>query len=265
MSEVSLQSVSVTYSSGPAVVRVNHTVASGEWVSLIGPNGAGKTSLLRACLGLVKHQGTIRINGTDLSTVGVTERSRMIAYAPQTPRLPQGMTALEYVLLGRTPYISRFGSDSAKDRLIACDVLERLDMGRYRTTPLGSLSGGEQQRIVIARALAQQASVLLLDEPTASLDVGHQQQALELVDRLRRESSLTVISAMHDLTLSGLYCDRLALIRCGSIIATGPARDVLRADLLESTYGAAVRVLHDDDGTVIVVPTRKPDKGTPDV
>jgi iron complex transport system ATP-binding protein len=119
------------------------------------------------------------------------------------------------------------------------------------------MSGGERQRMVIARALAQQAPVVLLDEPTASLDVGHQQQALELVDRLRRESGLTVISAMHDLTLAGLYCDRLALIRCGSIIASGSAHDVLRADLLESTYGAAVRVLHDEDGTVVVVPTRK--------
>ncbi len=257
MTALELQSVSVTYSSGPAVINVSLDVAPGEWVCLIGPNGAGKTSLLRACLGLVEHKGTIRINGTDLSTATVAERSRLIAYAPQDPVLPVGMTACEYTLLGRTPYISRFGSESSADRLIATEVLDRLDMGRYRNTALGSLSGGERQRIVIARALAQQASVVLLDEPTASLDVGHQQQALELVDRLRSESGLTVISAMHDLTLAGLYCDRLALIRCGSIIASGPARDVLRADLLESTYGAAVRVLHEDDGTVVVVPTRK--------
>ena len=257
MIALELESVSVTYSSGPAVINISHGVAACEWVCLIGPNGAGKTSLLRACLGLVQHQGTIRIDGTDLSTINVAERSRLIAYAPQDPVLPPGMTALQYTLLGRTPYISRFGSESAADRLIACDVLERLDMGRYRNTPLASLSGGERQRIVIARALAQQASMVLLDEPTASLDVGHQQQALELVDRLRRESGLTVISAMHDLTLAGLYCDRLVLIRCGSIVATGPARDVLRADLLESTYGAAVRVLHADDGTVVVIPTRK--------
>jgi iron complex transport system ATP-binding protein len=121
---------------------------------------------------------------------------------------------------------------------------------------LGSLSGGERQRLVIARALAQEAPVLLLDEPTSALDIGHQQQALELVDRLRRESGLTVLSAMHDLTLAGLYADRLTLLDHGRVVASGLAADVLDADILRKYYGADVRVSIGEDGTVIVVPVR---------
>jgi iron complex transport system ATP-binding protein len=121
---------------------------------------------------------------------------------------------------------------------------------------LRTLSGGERQRLVIARALAQQAPVLLLDEPTSALDVGHQQRALELVDGLRRERGLTVISAMHDLTLAGIYSDRLALMHDGHVVASGPASAVLRADTLREFYGVSVRILHDPDGTVVVVPSR---------
>ena len=118
------------------------------------------------------------------------------------------------------------------------------------------MSGGEQQRLVIARALAQDAPILLLDEPTSALDIGHQQQALELVDRLRREHGLTVISAMHDLTLAGLYADRLALLHRGSVVASGPASHVLRPETLSEFYGVSVAVHHEPDGTVVVIPRR---------
>ena len=257
MSELRFDGVSVSYDGCPAVIEVTETIASGEWLCLIGPNGAGKSSLLRACLGLIPYHGSILVDGVALSTLSFSSRARLIAYAPQEPLLPDTMCAYEYVLLGRTPYVSRFGRESGEDRRIALEVLDRLDLGVFAKRPLGSLSGGERQRIVIARALAQQCPILLLDEPTSSLDVGHQQQALELVDRLRLESKLTVFSTMHDLTLAGLYCDRLALIRLGRFVATGPAVEVLRADLLSETYDAAVRILRDPDGTVVVVPTRK--------
>jgi iron complex transport system ATP-binding protein len=135
-------------------------------------------------------------------------------------------------------------------------VLERLDLVSFSTRHLGTLSGGERQRLVIARALAQEAPVLLLDEPTSALDIGHQQQALELVDRLRREHGLTVVSAMHDLTLAGLYADRLALLHEGHLVATGDAAHVLRAETLSEFYGASVTVHQQDDGTVVVIPRR---------
>jgi iron complex transport system ATP-binding protein len=160
------------------------------------------------------------------------------------------------VLLGRNPYVSYFGSETKHDRLLVDDVLERLDLHEFADRRLGTLSGGERQRLVIARAIAQEAPILLLDEPTSALDIGHQQQALELVDRLRREHGLTVVSAMHDLTLAGLYADRLSLLHQGHVVATGGAAHVLRPDILSEFYGVSVSVHHEPDGTVVVVPRR---------
>ena len=128
------------------------------------------------------------------------------------------------MLLGRSPYVGYFGTESRHDRAMAADVLDRLDLDAFADRRLGTLSGGERQRLVIARALAQEAPILLLDEPTSALDIGHQQQALELVARLRREHGLTVVSAMHDLTLAGLYSDRLALLHEGQCVASGAGR-----------------------------------------
>ena len=143
---------------------------------------------------------------------------------PQQPTLPEDMTGFEYVLLGRSPYVGYFGSETRHDRAMAHSVLDRLDLSDFTDRRLGELSGGERQRLVIARALAQEAPILLLDEPTSALDIGHQQQALELVARLRRDHGLTVISAMHDLTLAGQYADRLALLYEGQCVARGPCR-----------------------------------------
>ena len=136
------------------------------------------------------------------------------------------------------------------------DVLDRLDLAEFRDRHLGELSGGEAQRMVIARALATEAPVLLLDEPTSALDIGHQQQALELVSTLQRDHGLTVVSAMHDLTLAGLYSDRLALMHEGNVVAMGTATEVLQADRLAEFYGVRVSVHHEPDGTVVVIPRR---------
>ena len=150
-----------------------------------------------------------------------------------------------------------FRSETKHDRSVVSGVLEQLDLDRFRDRYLGAMSGGERQRLVIARALAQEAPVLLLDEPTTALDIGHQQQALDLVDGLRRRHGLTVISAMHDLTLAGLYSDRLALLHEGHLVSQGMAVDVLRAETLAEFYNVSVKVHHEADGTVIVIPVRQ--------
>ena len=167
------------------------------------------------------------------------------------------MTGGDYVLLGRTPHIGYFGAPTRHDRAMADDVIDRLDLGALATRRLGQLSGGERQRLVIARALATEAPILLLDEPTSALDIGHQQQALELVARLRAEHGLTVISAMHDLTLAGMYADRLALLHEGTVVAEGAVDEVLHADTLAEFYGVRVTVHRDPDGTVVVIPRRE--------
>ena len=156
---------------------------------------------------------------------------------PQSPTIPDDMTGFEYVLLGRRPTSATSGRPVVHDKAMTADVLDRLELAEFAQRHLGTLSGGERQRLVIARALAQEAPILLLDEPTSALDIGHQQQAFELVARLRADHGLTVVSAMHDLTLAGLYSDRLALLHEGQCVARGPAADVLRAETLAEFYG----------------------------
>jgi iron complex transport system ATP-binding protein len=167
------------------------------------------------------------------------------------------MTVAEYVLLGRTPHIGYFGTEGVHDLEAADRALARLDLIHFQSRRLGTLSGGERQRAVLARALAQEAPVLLLDEPTSGLDIGRQQLALELIDSLRREDGLTVLSAMHDLTLAGQYADRLVFVDDGRVVASGRPRDVLVPELIAAHYGAAVRVIRADatDG-LVVVPAR---------
>jgi iron complex transport system ATP-binding protein len=183
------------------------------------------------------------------------ERARRVAMVPQIPTTPPDMTVRAYVLLGRTPYVGYFGGESGADRAAADRALARLELEPLAHRPLGSLSGGERQRAVLARALAQEADILLLDEPTSALDLARQQQVLELVDGLRHEDGLAVLAAMHDLTAVALYADDVHLLGGGRLVASGPARAVLRADVLAEHYGAAIRVL-DHDGELVVVAAR---------
>jgi iron complex transport system ATP-binding protein len=256
MTSLAFVDVSVKYGSSVAVQGFTDTVRPGEWLCLIGPNGAGKSSLLRSAAGLVKYEGGILVDGSPLHLRTSRRRAALVAHVPQSPSMPEDMTAAEYVLLGRNPYVGYFGSETKHDRMMVARVIERLDLEAFAHRRLATLSGGERQRLVIARALAQEAPIMLLDEPTSALDIGHQQQALELVDSLRREHGFTVVSAMHDLTLAGLYSDRLALLHQGHCVAAGPADQVLKAETLSEFYGVSVTVHHEPDGTVVVVPRR---------
>lgn len=257
MSTLGYCNLAVDYESIRAVQSFNGILHSGEWLCLIGPNGAGKSSILRATAGLVDYTGSIAIDQTEIPATSPRWRARHIAYVPQSPVIPSDMTVNDYVLLGRNPYVDHFASESHADRQVVAEVLDQLELSGLGRRRLLTLSGGERQRVVIARALAQEAPVLLLDEPTSALDIGHQQHALELVDRLRRERGLTIVSTMHDLTLAGLYSDRLALLHQGVCVAQGSARDVLTSESLAEFYGAKVNVHQSDDGTVVVVPSRK--------
>jgi iron complex transport system ATP-binding protein len=257
MSSLGFECLNVLYDKQEAVFALTEQVKPGEWLCLIGPNGAGKSSVLRAVAGLVKYRGVITVDGASIDMRSPRRRAAMVAYVPQSPLMPDDMTGAEYVLLGRNPSVGYFGSETKHDRALVADVLERLDLGEFAKRRLGTLSGGERQRLVIARAIAQEAPILLLDEPTSALDIGHQQQALELVDRLRREHGLTVVSAMHDLTLAGLYAYRLALLHHGHVVASGSAAQVLRPETVSEFYGVSVTVHHEPDGTVVVVPRRE--------
>ncbi len=256
MTSLSFDNVRVSYNGRTAVAGFTDSVKPGEWLCIIGPNGAGKSSLLRAIAGVTSHDGRILVDGSPLSARSSRRRAQLIAFVPQSPVLPSGMTGAEYVVLGRNPFVTHFGRETHHDYSMARDVIERLDLVHLASRDVETLSGGERQRLVIARAIAQEAPILLLDEPTSALDIGHQQQALELVDKLRREHGLTVVSAMHDLTLAGIYSDRLVLMHAGHCVAQGSAEDVLRPETLGEFYGVSVRVHREADGTIVVVPHR---------
>ena len=238
-----------------AVRGLSLRAESGGWTALIGPNGAGKTSALRALAGLVPFDGEVRVEQQDVRRLGRRALARLVAFVPQKPETPPELTVAEYVLLGRTPHISYLGGEGKRDREAAARALRRLDLEEFAQRPLGSLSGGELQRAVLARALAKEARVLLLDEPTTSLDLGRQQLVLELVDELRCDG-LTVVTTMHDLTLAGQYAEHVVLLDAGSVVAEGPAVEVLSATTVAAHYGANVRVIEDASG-VFVVPVRR--------
>jgi iron complex transport system ATP-binding protein len=254
---VELDRVSVAYDGRRAVREVTVSVGPGEWVGLIGANGAGKTTLLRAVAGLVDFEGSVLIAGRPTAALGRRQRARSVAYVPQSPELPADMSVLDYTLLGRTPHISYLAVESSSDVAQCHRLLARLGLTPLGGRLLSTLSGGERQRVVLARALAQEAPVLIMDEPTSALDLSHRVEALEIVDALRREWGLTVVSALHDLTLAGQFADRLLLLSGGGVAAVGSPADVLREDILESAFGGSVRVIRADDGELVVAPTRR--------
>jgi iron complex transport system ATP-binding protein len=255
--QIVVSGLSVSFGTKAALEGVNVSVATGEWVALIGPNGAGKTTMLRAIAKMVRSAGGIMLGGHPASRLGQRKLARLIAYVPQHPVLPPAMTALDYVLLGRTPHLGYFAVETDADRRICLDLLDRMTLADMAGRRLGTMSGGESQRLVLARALAQQAPILLLDEPTSALDLGRRVDALEMIDELRTERSLTVLSAIHDLTLAGQFADRLVLLHEGKVAADGDPAAVLRDDLLSATFGAGVGVMRTTAGELAVISHRR--------
>jgi cobalamin transport system ATP-binding protein len=256
VSAIDVRSLSVALAGRQILHDVSLGVPSGGWLGLIGPNGAGKTTLLRAVAGLVPASGEVTFDGAPAREMRARDRAKLVAIVAQRPVLPDAMIVSDYVLLGRTPHIAYLDTETRSDLEIAAAALERLDVAEFAGRPLGTLSGGEQQRVVLARALAQATPTLLLDEGTNALDVGSQQQVLELVAELRETDGITVISAMHDLTLASQYADSVALLGAGRVVAAGPPGDVIRPDLIAAHYGADVHVEETSDG-IVVYPVRR--------
>ncbi len=257
MTSLQVRDVSVTLGGTRVVDGVSLSVEKGEWLGLIGPNGAGKTTLLRAVTGAAPtDSGEVICQGINLAELGVRPRARMMAVVPQRPVVPWGMGVADYVLLGRTSHIGLLGREKRSDLDIAQESLKALGLEKLSRRRLDELSGGELQRAMLARALTQDAPLLILDEPTSSLDVGHGQQMMEMVDRLRREQRLTVISALHDLTLAAQFCDRLVMMSGGKAILDGPPRSVITEHSLRDHYGARVRILSGPEFGVVVIPLR---------
>lgn len=260
-----VKGLSAAYGSQQVFSDVSFEVAAGDWVVIIGPNGAGKSTLLKAIAGLTPVEGSVELDGTPVANMRARHRARAVAYVPQNPFLPPGMKVFDYVLLGRTPYLSPLGKESVSDVEYVRNVLEQLSVAEFASRELSTLSGGEAQRAVLARALAQDCDLLLLDEPTSALDLGRQQETMAVIDDLRLRRQLTVVMTMHDLTLAGQFGHRLLLLNGGGILAEGTPGDVLTSETIRRHYGAQVRIIDDPDGGVIVVPTRAEPESQADV
>jgi iron complex transport system ATP-binding protein len=235
---------------------IDLAVHKGELVALIGPNGAGKTTLLRTISGgLVPSQGKIEVAGRNLQQLSPAQRAAYLAVVPQAHNLPQGFTTWQTVMLGRTPYLGWLGRHSPADRQRVEWAMRRTRLTDLSDRPVGKLSGGEQQRVLLARALAQDTPILLLDEPTSNLDLHHQSLLLNLVKSLASEQGLAVLMALHDLNLAALYADRLALLVHGKLRLVGEPEEVLTPEILAEAYQVPVRVIpHPDYGTPLILP-----------
>ncbi|GAA3145938.1 ABC transporter ATP-binding protein [Planomonospora alba] len=242
MSRIRAEGLGVVLDGRQVLSGIDLHVRRGDWLAVIGANGAGKSTLLKALAGVLPCTGEVLVDDVPVRSLPPRKRARLIAYAPQSPSLPADMAVFDYALLGRTPYIPYLGRESRRDREVTASVLRRLGLEPFASRRLGRLSGGERQRVVLARALVQQAPVLLLDEPTTALDLGHQQQVLELVDRLRLADGLTVVTTLHDLGVAGQYADTMTLISRGGVAASGAPAEVLTERLIGEHFGARVRV-----------------------
>jgi len=239
-----IEALSVSYGARRVLQAVSLEVQSGQVLALIGPNGAGKSTLLRAISGVIPAQaGKVSANGADLLSLPAMQRARHLAVVPQAVSMPPAFTAWETVLLGRTPYLNFLGQVSEKDEQIARLSLQRVDALNLTERRVGELSGGEQQRVLLARALAQSTPILLLDEPTVHLDLQHQVSLMETVCDLAHADNLAVLVALHDLNLAARYADRVALLVAGEVKATGTPREVLTPELISEAYHLPVRVV----------------------
>ncbi len=231
------------------------TVKGGEILGVVGPNGVGKSTLIRGASGvLAPHRGGVQIGGQDLGTLPLRKRAQIVAVVPQAVQLPEAFLARDVVLMGRTAHLGWLGQESESDRRIARAAMRQTATLDFAERQVGELSGGEQQRLLIARALAQEASILLLDEPTAHLDLKHQDEVLRLIRILTQENDLAVILTLHDLNLVARYTDRVALLSDGRVRKIGSAREVLTPEELAAAYGITIHVTdHPIHGTPLVL------------
>ena len=251
---IEVRDVWAGYGERQVIRGLNLSVERGSVTALAGPNGVGKSTLLRLLAGSLKpSRGTTRVAGTDVASLSARERARLVAVVPQNVELPPGTAALEVVLMGRNPHMSLLSWESEADVGIAVESMRMTDTDDLLDRRVDELSGGERQRVAIATALAQQTQVLLLDEPTANLDLAYQPAIMTLMRELA-SAGKTVVVAVHDLTLAGQFCDEVALMSGGTMHAVGSPEEVLTEVNIRKAYGADVTVLaHPSTGKPIVV------------
>ncbi len=235
MVKIDIKSLTFSYSNHKILDDVNLAVEHSEILSLVGPNGSGKTTLIKCIDRILKAEGSIFLDGRDINSMSGPEIARTIGYVPQSSSSPFSTTVFDIVLMGRKPHISWKVGDSDLDKV--SEILELLHLEDLSMRDFSQLSGGQRQKVLIARALAQEPAILLLDEPTSNLDIKHQLEVMEAVSRLVKEKKISAVMAIHDLNLAGRFSDRLAMIVKGKIHALGTPASLFSAETMAHVFG----------------------------
>ncbi|MDI9417265.1 MAG: ABC transporter ATP-binding protein [Methanothrix sp.] len=242
MVNITIKSLTFGYNGSMILDGLNLVVEDSEVLGLVGPNGSGKTTLIKCIDKILKPKGSILIDGRDIDTVSRTELAKRLGYVPQSSSTPLATTVFDTVLMGRRPHISWRVSDSDLDKV--ADILGLLHLENLAMRDFSQLSGGQKQKVLIARALAQEPEVLLLDEPTSSLDMKHQLEVMETIASLVKEKKISAIMALHDLNLASTFADKLAILKDGRIYAAGEPADLLNAANIREVYGVEAIVMN---------------------
>ena len=255
-----IRCISLNFRDKSILSDVSFSVSPGEFFVIIGPNGAGKTSLLKVIAGLQKSdQGTVTVKGKNVLQYRRRNLSQIMAIVPQQIEVGFPFTAADTVIMGRSPHLGILGMEGENDFYIAGEAMKFTDVAHLADRKLYQLSGGELQRVIIARAICQQPEIILLDEPTTALDPAHQLKIMDLMEKFRQEQGTTIIMVSHDLNLASMYGDRLLLLKEGGVIKTGEPSAVLDKELLEKSYGCRMMVDESPLGQAVRV-TPIPDK-----
>lgn len=252
--------VSFAYNERRVLEDISFTLDAGEVLGLVGPNGSGKTTLIRCLDRILAPEGEIHLDGRDMLSMSRPEIARMIAYVPQNSGILSSATVFETVLMGRRPHLR--WSVSEEDKQTVSDALSLLGISAFASRRIDRLSGGERQRVFIARAIAQDARVLLLDEPTSALDVRNRLEVMALLFRLAEGRGLAVVAAIHDLNLAARYCHRLLILKDGLVLGQGTPSSLLTPGMVRAAYGIEAAV-KDEVGVPYVVPLRPSDNDRP--
>ena len=244
---IKVSDLSVSLSGREILSDISLTIQEGKWSCLVGPNGAGKTTFLKVLLGTASYSGSVTVNGSEV----FRNLKRNVAFVPQQPQIPQGMTVAEYVMLGRAKK-DGWGNESIQSRTFIADILAKTNLYGLQKQMVSHLSGGEMQRTLIARALAQEPELILLDEPTSALDLHHQIDVLNNLQILQ-QTGVTIVSTMHDITLAAMYADRIIVMQNGRVLAEGSSSEIIHSAELRTAFDDRINVFTLDSGRPVVI------------
>lgn len=251
------QDIHFSYGKLPVLRGISMGVRPGTVTGIIGPNGAGKSTLLGILSGALEpERGSVLLDDIPIKSVPANARARRIGVVPQESHIPFPFTALEIVLMGRAPYLPAFGFESHRDVEISMNAMELTDCAHLAKRSISELSGGERRRVIIARALAQEPAILLLDEPMSFLDMGHSTQLTHLLRQRARRDGIAVVAVVHDINLAAAFCDQIIVLKAGVITASGSPLEIVTPEQIGSAFGVAVSTgIDQKTGTPYCVPS----------